>query len=80
MNPSPFIAGQITCRECGHVELLIRRTSGPWARVRRCHECDSRFTSVPVWWPVEDKKAISAAMSAEHHREAIALTARKAMH
>lgn len=75
-----YIAGQITCSECGYVELLIKRVDRPWARVRRCHECDSRSTNTPVWWPVEDPRALAAAMSADFHRDAPAFIAKRRMH
>lgn len=78
-----YVAGQITCRECGYIELLIKSEARPWARVRRCAECGSKRTSVPVWWPVEDKRAIAAAMSADFKREVQSFgeaIVRKAMH
>lgn len=74
-----YLAGQTTCRECGNIELLIRRENMPWRRVRRCKQCDSRWADVPVWWPVDDKKAIAAAMSADFNRAAVAFVRRKGM-
>jgi hypothetical protein len=74
-----YIAGQITCHECGHVELLIKSVARPWAKSRRCFECDSKRTSVPVWWPVEDVSAISAAISTEAKREAARMQRRREM-
>lgn len=77
-----YIAGQIRCHECGHVELLIKRVDRPWARVRRCADCGSKHTETPVWFPVEDPRAISAAMSAEFKRahDPVAIHKRRRMH
>jgi hypothetical protein len=79
MDADRYIAGQITCHGCGRVELLIKSTRRQWARVRRCVECGSTQTTVPMWWPVEDVKAIAAATMNDLTREAHKLARRRLM-
>ena len=74
-----FIAGQIHCRECGHTELLIKNTRRGWHRDHRCYWCNSKRTTIPMWWPVEDKAAISAALSTQATREATRMQRRAVM-
>jgi len=75
---SRYVAGQVTCLECGYTDLLIKKPADVPLR-RRCFACHSTLTVIPMWWPVEDVSAIGRAAMRELHRDANHARARRFM-
>ena len=65
-----YLAGQLTCFECGHVSMLTKHVTRAFAPVR-CPDCDSTRTAIPIWWQLDDPAEIARATTRDFTRDRI---------
>lgn len=78
MKARQYVAGQITCPECGWKDVLVMNTERATRR-RRCLWCRSRLVQMPVMFVVDAGTVLEKGVTRDQQRDARALAARKAM-